>query len=128
MNETHIKKLLEEMAELQSAMALIKIEKQKLIDQVITPEIKLKLSAIDDELSEPLEHAAEKITDIEQQIKEHVVQYGASVKGDYLHAVYNKPRVSWNTKGLEGFCVENVYRLLSLKKVGNPSVSIRGVK
>lgn len=61
-----------------------------------------------------------------QEIKEAVLKIGNTVPGSFLQAVWNKGRTSWDTKALVGYAVSHP-ELNGLKKVGNPSVSIRKV-
>ena len=64
------------------------------------------------------------VAELEAEIKDAVVNQGATVKGEFLMAVYNKPRVSWNTKGLDGFAVAHP-EVKAFQSFGKPSVTIR---
>lgn len=63
----------------------------------------------------------------EMEIKEVVLIGAASVKGTSLQAVYNRGRISYDTKGLDALAVI-VPEVLRFRKEGEPSVSIREVK
>lgn len=143
-----IKKLLDQLAELYAHRDLVLMDKNKLIDIVnadknnqidswLTPEIRQKVHDIEEEFAYKINDIeaefAEKneglnanITDLEQAIKYEVIANGASVKGDYLHAVYTKGRTTWDTKSLDGYAVAHP-EIEPFRKVGEPSVSIRKV-
>ena len=115
---------LNQLAELKSAVDALNIKKQALIESVLTPEIKQQLAEIDAEFAPEYEAVSEKTAVLEQEIKIDVVQAGETVKGDHLMAVFNKGRVSWDTKGLEGV-LALIPELEKFRKEGDPSVSIR---
>jgi len=116
---------LDKIADLKSAQSLRESEKQALIDQVLTPEIKTKIAEIEAEFA-----ASDNITDtinlLTEEVKSEVAQLGETVKGTFLMAVYSKPRVSWDTKALDGYIVSHP-ELKQFRKEGAPSVSIRGL-
>ena len=116
---------LDKIADLKSAQSLRESEKQALIDQVLTPEIKTKIAEIEAEFA-----ASDNITDtinlLTEEVKSEVAQLGETVKGTFLMAVYSKPRVSWDTKALDGYIVSHP-ELTQFRKEGAPSVSIRGL-
>ena len=115
---------LNQLAELKSAVDALNIKKQALIESVLTPEIKQQLAEIDAEFAPEYEAVSEKTSALEQEIKTDVVQAGETVKGDHLMAVFNKGRVSWDTKGLDGALALAPW-LEKFRKEGDPSVSIR---
>jgi len=85
-----IKEMLEQLAELQSALDLIMLRKADLIDGILTPEIKAQMAAVDLEYAPLLEVAHTKISDIETKIKAAVIEHGATVKGSRAQAVFAK--------------------------------------
>lgn len=66
-------------------------------------------------------------SELQEQIKAEILSRGMSVKGQYLHAVYAKGRVSWDSKMLEGFALAHPV-ILQAKSEGKPSVTIRKAK
>jgi hypothetical protein len=64
---------------------------------------------------------------IESEVREAVLIGGASVKGAALHAIFNRGRVSYDSKGLDALAVV-VPEVLNFRKEGEPSVAIREVK
>jgi hypothetical protein len=64
------------------------------------------------------------LKDREEHIKQRVVAIGATVKGENGTAVYNGGRVSWNTKGLEGYALAHPM-IKQFRTYGKPYVSLR---
>ncbi len=67
-----------------------------------------------------------RIAALRSEIESLIRDIGQSVKGERLHAIYNKGRVTWDTKGLEGFMVAEP-RLASFRKVGEAYVTFRDI-
>ena len=65
--------------------------------------------------------------DLEEEIKADVKTHGASVKGEFLHAVWAKGRESVDIKAFAGYVVAHP-EAASLIKTGEPTVSIRATK
>lgn len=118
--------LLNELAEFQSAQALLGIQKQEQIDLILTPEILAEIADIDYEYLQKGEAVAQNILFWEQKVKDEVLKEGATVRGANLMAVWSKPRVSWDGKLLEGMMAV-IPQLKSARSEGLPSVSIRKI-
>jgi phage host-nuclease inhibitor protein Gam len=118
--------LLNRLAEYQAQRTVAELDKQALVDSVLTPEIKAKLAEIDAEFADKVAAVDQNIAELTAQIKEAVIQNGSSVKGTHLQAVYTKGRVSWNTKLLEGLAMV-IPQVNEAKIIGEPSVSIRKI-
>jgi DNA-binding TFAR19-related protein (PDSD5 family) len=119
-----IPKMLDQLAQYQSQRDALQLEKKQLIDSILTPEIRAKLQEIDDEFAEKAEAVNTNIAELEEAIKNAVKVSGASFKGQYLQAVWSKPRVTWDTKSLDSFSSSHP-EILRFRKEGAPSVSIR---
>lgn len=119
-----IPKMLDQLADFQAKRDALLIEKQQLVDSILTPEIRAKLQEIDIEFQEKTETVNQNIAELEEAIKNAVKVTGESIRGQYLQAVWSKPRVSWDTKSLDHFAVSHP-EILSYRKEGAPSVSIR---
>lgn len=117
---------LNRIADLKSGIALVESDKQALIDSILTPEIKAKLAEIDAEFAGKTESLNQEMAFLEGEVKQEVVSGGATVKGTFLMAVFNKGRVSWDTKALDGYATAHP-EIEQFRKVGEPSVSIRGI-
>ena len=119
------KEKLDKIADLKSAQALRDADKQALIDQVLTPEIKAKIAEIEAEFANS-DNITDTINLLTDEVKREVFELGETVKGTFLMAVYSKGRVSWDTKALDGY-IKAHPEIEQFRKQGNPSVSIRGV-
>jgi phage host-nuclease inhibitor protein Gam len=103
------------------------LEKQRLLDEVYSAEIKSRMAEIEAEFAGKTEAVNENIAALEAEIKQAIIAHGASVKGSVFHAVFAKGRISWDTKSLEGYATAHP-ELLTFRKEGEPSVSIRVAK
>lgn len=109
-----VEKMLEDLADLKERRDLA------------TSELDAKIRELEEQraiLSAPLD---ETIGRLEKSIESSVVSMGQSVKGSRLYAVYYKPRVTWDSKGLGGYMVAHP-EIEAFQKVGSPSVSIRNI-
>ena len=102
----------------------LRLEKQAVIDTILTPEIREKLAEIEAEFAPKVEALSAENERLAAQIREQVLELGTTVSGDFHQAVYTKPRVSWDNKGLAGYSVAHP-EIMVFQKVGEPSVSIR---
>ena len=125
MNE-EVRVKLDELADLQLGQTAIQLRKQEEIDKVITPEIKAKLAEIDAKYLGESADLQARIVDVDKWIREAVLNLGASIKGSRLHAVWNKARVSWDTKALDGYAAGHP-EIAQFRKEGAATVSIRPV-
>lgn len=117
---------LNELANIKAMLDALNLQKQELLAAAMPAEVRARLDEIEAEFSGKTETANEKAAALEAEIKAEIIAGGASVKGDYLHAIYAKGRVTWDTKGVEGFAVAHP-ELNAFRKVGEPSVSIRKI-
>lgn len=120
------KEMLDMLAEYQNERDVAAMQKQELIDSVLTPEIKAKIADIEAEFQLTTATVDEKIADLTEQVKQAVIAEGQSVKGNYLHAVYNKGRISWDSKTLDGLAMV-IPDILKARREGDPSISIRRI-
>jgi hypothetical protein len=118
---------LDELSELYAKRDLLNLKQKAAEDAVITPEIQAELSLIRFDFNAELAPLAEQIAETEAVVKEQTLTIGETQKGQFLQAVYMSGRVSWDTKGLEGLAIV-IPEINNLKKVGEPSVSIRSNK
>jgi len=99
-------------------------EKQALIDQVLTPEIKEKLAEIDAEFDPKVEDISQQKSMLEAEIKQEILEAGRTIKGTFHSFVWSKPRVSWDTKALDGYALAHP-EIAQFRTEGSPSVSVR---
>mgnify|MGYP001032694453 CR=1 FL=1 len=121
-----IENLLDKLSEIQSAADLLQVDYNEKRAAILAT-VQEQLDALEAEYKPKLDAAGENANTITQAIKAAVIEQGASVRGAHLQAVYTKGRVSWDSKALEGFSAAHP-EILTFRKIGEPSVSIRGVK
>jgi hypothetical protein len=121
-----IARKLDLLANLQAQLDVFNLQKQELIDQVLTPEIKARLDEIEAEFSGKAEIVLEKIAALEEEIKNDVAQSGASVRGAFLQATYYRGRITWDTGGLDRYAQSNP-EIVAFRKQGKPYTSIRKI-
>ena len=117
---------LDRLAEFQAQKDMLAIDKQALIDQVLTPELKARLEEIDAEFAGRSEAVDANIAALETEIKEGVLSKGATVRGSHYMAVWNRGRVAWDDKSLSHYAQAHP-ELLQYRRQGEPSISIRKV-
>ena len=117
---------LDELSELYAQRDVSTLEKQRLIDSVLTEEIKAKITEIEAEFSGKTQTVVEKINILEAEVKELVKALGQSVKGQFLHAIFTKGRVSWDSKALDGYAKAHP-ELAEYRKEGDPFVSLKKI-
>lgn len=118
--EEEIRQQLDRLAELQAHRDVVLLEKQSLIDEVLTPEIRARLAEIDEEFSDKIAAINAEAEALEAEIKQGVIGHGATVKGVHLQAVYARGRYSYSETPKAGYEPCSVYR-----RLGEPSVTIR---
>ena len=115
---------IEKYSDLTFGIDAVSQEKQALIDEVLTPEIKEKLAEIDAEFDPKAEQISQEKSTLEAEIKAEVLQAGQTVKGAFHSFVWSKPRVSWDTKALDGYAAAHT-EIAQFRTEGSPSVSVR---
>lgn len=116
--------MLDQLSELQAQREALEKEKQALIEKTLPPEIKARLDDIEAEFSEKDKAAGANIEALEESIKAATLAQGESVRGSGLHAVWNKGRQTWDSKGLSAYA-DSHPEVLQFRKEGEPSVTIR---
>ncbi len=118
---------IEEYSRLSAGIDDIRAQKQALIDSVLTPEIREQLAEVDAEFDPKIAELNMTLSILEAQIKAQVLEAGRTIKGSLHSFTFSRPRVSWDTRGLDGYAMAHP-EILRFRKEGNPSVSVRGVK
>lgn len=122
-----IEMLLDQLAELRSAIDVANLRMQESIDGILTPEQKTNIAEIKLEYAPMIEKATSKAAAIEEEVKAVVAEHGITVKASRLQAVFTKGRVTWDAKALDGYMIKEP-ALAAFRREGKPSVSIRSVK
>ncbi len=117
---------LNKLSELQAQADVIRMHFDDLRKSILTPEIQAQLDDIAAEEKTSLDALQGGIDELTAEVKADVLNAGATVKGDYMMAVYNKGRVSWDTKGLDGFAIAHP-EMQAFRKVGEPTITLRKV-
>ena len=118
--------ILKELTEAYAQRDLLKIDHAEARDNAIPEEVEAALADIDLEYAPKIDSIDDKISKLEGQAKQAVLEAGMTVKAGALQAVYMKGRVTWDTKKLDGLMI--VFPQLNQeRKVGEPSVTIRKV-
>jgi len=124
----NVSEKLDKLAEFRAAPDAIRLQKQALIDTILTDEIKRQIAEIDAEFAEPLANAIESASELEAEIKALVIQGGATVKGAHLMAMYVKGREgSWDGAKLKGYAAAHPEIMAFKKPDGEPSVSFKSI-
>lgn len=114
-----------QLSELDAHLEVLKIDKQKAIDTILTDEITTQLLAIDDEFDPLSDAVKETFSQLESEVKLAVLEEETSVKSTSGYtAVFVKGRVSWDTKALDGYAAAHP-EIEQFKKVGSPSVRLK---
>ncbi len=114
-----------QLKELDAHIEVIKLDKQRAIDTVLTDEVRAQLSAIDAEFDPLLEAVQTTFAQLEDELKVSVLEHGATVRAKTGYtATFVKGRVSWDTKALDGYAAAHP-EIERFKKVGSPSVRLR---
>ncbi len=82
-----------------------------------------KIAALQEDMAEVTEALEEQITAIRKAIRRAIIAYGESVKSEHARATYVAPRVTWDTKRLEGYA-EAHPEIKTFRREGKPSVRI----
>lgn len=118
---------LSELENLRLQINTLEIEEEDKIGKILTPEIKTQIEEIKTEYSEKIRNIREQSSILESKIKRYVLQYGATVNGNYLQVVWNKGSSSWDTKSIKDYSVSHP-EILQFLKEGKPYASIRMIR
>ena len=115
---------LERLAGLHAELDGLDAQKQKLIDQAVPADVRERLKDIETEFAQKEQAASANIESLEAEIKAETIAVGESVRASGLQAVWNKGRLTWDSKGLTSYG-ESHPEILQFRKEGEPSVTIR---
>lgn len=115
------------LAEARAVADVLRMEMQKLIDNVISDTQRAEIISIEAEFEPLIESAQNAVTQAEKKVKADILDLGESYKYAGLHAIYRKPSAKWDTKAIDGYAI-NHPELFAFRSEGKPSVSIRVAK
>jgi len=81
-----------------------------------------QLEAMRDGITEEIDGQIDRLT---KEIKFKAVDYGASVKGATMQAIWCKPRIKWDAKALDGYATGGHPELFAFRTEGMPSVRVQ---
>lgn len=117
---------LDELAELRTAAELTRADYETR-RAAILQSVQAELDALSAEFEPLFEAVEERTRDLEEEIRQDVLAYGQSVKGLEIQAVYNRGRVTWDSKRLDAYA-ERHPEIIAFRKEGEPSVALRHIK
>jgi hypothetical protein len=118
--------MLDRLTDLYAQQEALEAEKQALILKTIPPEVRTRLDDIEAEFAGKAKAASANIEELEASIKTAALAHGESVRGAGFQAVWNKGRLTWDSKGLNAYADEHP-EVLQFRKEGEPSITIRKV-
>lgn len=98
--------------------------RDQLIHALLTEEQREKIREIHEEFDDRLTAVQESRSAAEDTLKVKTLEAGETLSHGPHKAIYNKGRVSWDSKGLDGLLLA-VPQLKSLRREGQPFVSIK---
>lgn len=116
--------LLDQLAEIESQIDVLNIERTIARKAAIPAEVQAELDAIEAEFQSKKDAAEANVVELRDRIDPLVLEHGASVKGERMTAVYMKPRITWDAKALDGYAI-NHPELFAFRKEGKPTVTVR---
>src|SRR5262249_9754233 len=90
----------------------------------ILEQVRPQLEALEADFADRLETVRGEGSELEAEAREAVLAFGASFRHAGIHAVYIRPRVTWDTQGLARY-METHPEVAEFRRVGKPSVSLR---
>lgn len=96
-----------------------------LVDQqeVLAAPYKERITTLKEEMSQTTGDLDEQIKSLQKAVRQAVIAHGASIKTARVQVSFVQPRVTWDSKRLEGYA-EAHPEIKSFRKVGQPSVRI----
>ena len=126
MTEEEIHLRLDELSEVMSARDVARIDHQTTRAALIPKEIQAALADMEAEFTLRDAAIALNIEELEKEIKQAILAHGASIKGAHIHAVWSKPRVNWDSRGLDRYAAQHP-DVLVFRSEGEASVALRKI-
>ena len=115
---------LERLGEIKKAIEKLKADETAEIETILTPEIRAEIEKIGLKWAEKIAEFQSLKEQLEAEVTAEVLTAGETVKSPEVMAVWNKARVSWDGKKLDGM-LALIPQLSEARKVGDPTVSFR---
>lgn len=121
-----VEKLMLDLAEAEAKIALLNMDKTRLIADTIPVEWVGAMEDIEAEFKDKVQAVQAEVEALKEQIKQAVLVIGETVRGEFYQAVFVKGRVKWNNAMLEGYALQNP-EVLHARTYDDPTVAIRKV-
>lgn len=118
---------LDAIAEYESQLDVLYAAKQQLVYEATPQHVRDRLAEIEVEFSGKTEAVTENVAKLKEEVQAEILAAGETVKGKFYMAVWNKGRVSWDSKKLDGMS-SIIPALNDAKKEGEPTVAFRRVQ
>lgn len=112
-------------------LAYVKLQMDILTDKqegdilsLLDDEIKKKITAINKKYADKQAKLTKEASELELSIRKNTLEYGETVKGEELKAIYISGRVSWNDDKLMGYAVIHP-EILSFRTKGSSYITIK---
>lgn len=117
---------LDQLADLKKTAEDARIDYEKKRTEILKS-VQTELDALDAEFTPLLQTTEERIEQLDTEIREQVLKFGASVRGKSVQAIFFSGRVSWDNKGLNAYA-QNHPEVTEFRRVGQPIVQLRTIK
>lgn len=124
MSEKTVQERLDLLVKLEERVAWLEKARAEEIEAVIPPSIKNRIVAIKTSYADRIHVANTNVASTKATIKEGALEVGSTVKGKDYMAVWAKGKMTWDSKGLEGYAVAHP-EVKAFRKQGKPYVSIK---
>jgi len=113
--------MLDKLAELEAQRDAIRLA---VTDSAQAQRVLDEYEALQERIVDATRDVTTQIAGLRLAIEQSVLELGCTVSGSRLTAVWSKPRVTWDTKVLDGFALAHP-EIVAARHVGQPTVSIR---
>ena len=120
------KQLIDDYSKLFLAIKDLQDQKDVLKSNVLTEEQVATINQIEEDFEGQLRPLIQELKRLEDNLKAITIAKGETQRGTMHMFTYSKPRVTWDSKGLEGYMVAHP-EVKAFRKVGDPSVSVRKI-
>lgn len=110
--------------ELENNIDNLQRQRQEQIGATIPVEVALKVQEIENEFGQRIEMVTTEIVTLKKEVTEAILRAGTSCRGIHYLATWNKGRVTWDGKKLEGM-MSIIPAIKDARKEGEPTVSFR---
>jgi hypothetical protein len=133
MDQEKLKSLMDAYGNAAYKKDVLQMEKQKLIDGILTDEIKLKLAEIDAEFLGKENGIIEEEKSSRKILDRAIVEYTKELsvgkdkiyfKSPLMTLTVSEPEVTWDVSAIDAYAISGHPELLSFRKVGQPKTRL----